>query len=140
MIPVFNRRGVLPPGIHAADWNEFIQRFGGTARRRLLLTGLKDALQALSLAGCRLVYIDGSFVSEKQEPADYDACWDVQNVNVNAFDATFLDFSAGRRAQKKKYHGEFFPAQLPEGITRKTFLEFFNGIGTINRKESFRLI
>ena len=48
------------------------------------------------------MYIDGSFVTVKLEPRDYDACWDIDGVNVEALDSVFLDFSKGRRAQKRK--------------------------------------
>jgi hypothetical protein len=37
----------------------------------------------------------------------------------------FLDFSNSRARQKARLRGEFFPAELPEGLTGKTFLEFF---------------
>ena len=40
-------------------------------------------------------------------------------------DPVLLDFSNDRAAQKAKYFGEFFPAQLPEGRSGRTFLEFF---------------
>jgi len=72
------------------------------------------ALATLNRAGCSTVYIDGSFVTVKLEPGDYDACWDIDGVNVEALDAVFLDFSKGRMAQKRKYFGEFFPAQMPD--------------------------
>ena len=67
------------------------------------------------------MYIDSGFVTVKREPGDYDACWDIEGVNVEALDPVFLDFSKGRTAQKRKYFGEFFPAQMPEG-ERKSFL------------------
>ena len=37
----------------------------------------------------------------------------------------FLDFSKGSSAQKRKYFGEFFPAQMHEGARGRVFLEFF---------------
>jgi hypothetical protein len=37
----------------------------------------------------------------------------------------FLDFSNSRARQKALFQGEFFPAELPERLTGKTFLEFF---------------
>jgi hypothetical protein len=46
-------------------------------------------------------------------------------VDVEALDEVFLDFSKGRIAQKRKYFGEFFPAQMPEGASGRVFLEFF---------------
>jgi hypothetical protein len=38
------------------------------------------------------VYIDGGFVTVKREPSDYDACWDIDGVNVEALDWGFLIF------------------------------------------------
>jgi hypothetical protein len=125
MLPEFNRDGRLPAGIHWATWQEIQSRFGFSSRRRQLLGGLRLALGELNRAGCSKVYIDGSFVTVKREPGDYDACWDIDGVNVEALDSVFLDFSEGRIAQKRKYFGEFFPAQMPEGASGRLFLEFF---------------
>ena len=44
--------------------------------------------------------------------------------NPDVLDPVFLDFSHARAAQKVRFLGEFFPADLPEGLTGKTFLEF----------------
>ena len=74
-----------------------------------MLSGLRLALAALNRAGCRRVYLDGSFVTVKREPGDYDACWDIEGVDVEVLDSVFLDFPEGRAAQKRKYLGEFFP-------------------------------
>jgi hypothetical protein len=125
MLPEFNRDGRLPAGIHWAPWQEIQSRFGFSSRRQQLLRGLRLALAALNRAGCSRVYIDGSFVTIKRDPGDYDACWDIDGVKVEALDSVFLDFSKGRTAQKRKYLGEFFPAQTPEGASGRVFLEFF---------------
>lgn len=126
MIPDFDKNGNLIPGIHLALWDDFVKRFGtSTERRRKLITGLEDALKALKNAGCKKVFIDGSFVTTKPEPGDYDACWDLTDVNPVLLDPVFLIFDNGRAAQKVKYFGEFFPGDVPEGVTGKTFLEFF---------------
>lgn len=125
MIPEFGSDGNLPPGVHPTTWSEVNSRFGGTTHRRTLLRGLRRALQALRRAGCRRVFLDGSFVTSKPVPNDFDACWDVQGVNPAFLDPTLLDFSAGRAAQKAKYLGELFPAQSPEGSSGSPFIEFF---------------
>lgn len=70
MIPPFDERGNLPPGIHRADWSELEARLGGTPWRRFLLGGLREALTCLQEAGCRTAYVNGSFVSAKVAPAD----------------------------------------------------------------------
>ena len=125
MVPAFNAEGRLPPGVHWAKWTEIELRFGFSPRRRRLLDGLRRAMKALKVAGCSRVYLDGSFVTAKIEPADYDACWDIDGVDVTKLKPVFLDFAAGRKAQKRAYFGEFFPAQMPEGMTGRLFLDFF---------------
>jgi hypothetical protein len=69
--------------------------------------------------------LDGSFVTTKERPGDFDACWDIRFVDDAVLDPTFLDFSQGRAAQKRRFLGEFFPAQLPEGATRARLCRVF---------------
>jgi len=82
VIATFNEDGFLPPGIHWTDWPEFVQRFGLTTHRNKLIQGLVESSQKLASAGCRAIYIDGSFVTSKEHPGDFDACWDLNNVDV----------------------------------------------------------
>jgi hypothetical protein len=82
MIPEFDINGNLPPGIHQVTWEEFTKRFGITRHRCKLLGGLKRALDSLKAAGCQTVYVDGSFITEKKVPGDFDACWDINGVNL----------------------------------------------------------
>lgn len=125
MIPEFNADGLLPRGVHPATLEEVLERFGGNERREQLLTGFVEALRLLRAAGCRRVYIDGSFVTPKERPNDIDACWDIDGVDADALDPVFFDFADGRAAQKARFGAEFFPAQVPEGLTGRAFLEFF---------------
>ena len=125
MLPPFTKHGWLPKGIHRTSWPVFVERFGTTSRRRKLLAGLKAAMQSLRAAGCKTVYIDGSFVTIKRNPGDFDGCWDIASVEPELLDPVLLTFDAGRAAQKAKYLGELFPAQMSEGATGQTFLEFF---------------
>ncbi len=125
MIPEWATNGDLPPDLHFATWNQIEERLAFNPRRERLLAGGKEACELLRKAGCRLVYLDGSFVTTKEHPGDFDACWDNQNVDENALDAVFWDFTRGRAAQKRRFLGEFFPAQLPEGATGRAFVEFF---------------
>jgi hypothetical protein len=125
VLPRFDAQGNLPSGVHWVGWKEFARRFGATAHRRRLLAGLRAGLDSLRAANWRTVYVDGSFVTAKEHPNDYDACWEVADVDPALLDPVFLEFSDGRAAQKAKYLGEFFPAQLPEGVSGKAFLDFF---------------
>jgi hypothetical protein len=125
MIPPFDKSGSLPPGIHKADWNELETRFSNSARRVELLAGLRLALRALRDAGCGTAYIDGSFVTAKEEPGDFDACWDAVGVDASLLDPVLLDFSEGRRGQKERFGGELFPSIASAEPAGTRFLDFF---------------
>lgn len=125
MVPNFTNGGLLPPGIHWATWEEIANRFGNTKRRAELLAGLREALENLRDAGCRTVYVNGSFVTNKESPGDFDACWDEHGVDPDALDPVLLTFDRGREAQKAKYLGELFPATSPAIESGVSFLEFF---------------
>jgi hypothetical protein len=102
------------------------QRFGTNAHRLYLVSGLQAGIAALAVAGCTTLYLDGSFVTAKDLPGDYDACWEVAGVSVAALDPVLIDFDNGRAAQKAKYYGEYFPAHSPAAFAPlRTFLEFF---------------
>ncbi|HMP06723.1 MAG TPA: hypothetical protein PJ982_10265, partial [Lacipirellulaceae bacterium] len=90
------------------------------------LIGLIAAARALQSAGCSTLYLDGSFVTRKDEPSDYDGCWDAAGVDVQKLDPVLLDFGPGRLAQKVKYRGELFVAHfIAERGTGKHYMEFF---------------
>lgn len=99
--------------------------FGSTPARQRLVDGLLRALQALRTAGCRRAYIDGSFVTAKDVPGDFDACWEPAGVDVSLLDPVLLDFANGRAAQKAKYNGELFITTAPASGAGSTFLDFF---------------
>ena len=89
------------------------------------MTGLRSALDNLKGAGCRTVYINGSFVTSKGLPNDYDACWEEAGVDPEALDPVLLTFDPGRATQKAKYLGELFPASIIADTGGLSFLEFF---------------
>jgi hypothetical protein len=116
---------VLPIGIHNSDWSEISIRFGVTPRRVQLLGGMKIALDHLFGLGCPQIWLDGSFVTGKPDPGDYEIVWDPRYVDPIPLDPVFLDFSAGTIPQKIKYLGEFFPSTYIEASSGKPFLEYF---------------
>ena len=121
----FEEGGNLEPGIHRAGWDEFCARFGTNAHRRGLLGGLRRALAGLRAAGCKRVYVDGSFVTAKPRPNDYDAIWDDDGVGMDMLDETLLILGNGRMAQKKKYLGELFPLTDFETGAPSEIMEIF---------------
>ncbi len=133
MLPPLDN-GVLPPGVHWCEWPELVKRFGTSVHRLNLLSGLKAALYELARAGCCAVYIDGSFVTDKPFPGDYDLCWDMDHVDLATLDPVFSDLKPPRAAQKVKYLGDLMP-NIRERNSGMPFLEFFqNDVNTGGKK------
>ena len=113
MIPPFQPDGNLPPGIHTATWEEVVHRFGGNPRRQRLLAGLAIAVANLQDAGCRRIYLNGSFVTSKPFPDDFDAVWESEGVDFTRVAPLLLDrrdlLNHARRQQKRVYGGELIP-------------------------------
>jgi hypothetical protein len=127
MIPEFDENGNLPPGVHWAEWEEFKERFGTTLLRSRMIDGLQIAMEQLKAAGCRTIYINGSFITSKRDPQDFDACWDREEVDMNYLKthAPRLKNYADRAAQKAFYRGEIFPSDQPVGSYDITSYELF---------------
>jgi hypothetical protein len=90
-------------------------KFATNDHRRWLFDGLVAVAEALRKAGCRSMYIGGSFVTGKATPGDFDGCWDPTNVQRALLDGVFLDFENERAAQKWTYRGEMFISTTPSG-------------------------
>lgn len=133
MVPAFDDLCRLPLGEHMATWEEIVERFGWNPHRRRLLDGLADGLEALASAGCRQVWLNGSFVTSKDEPADFDACWDIEGVDLDRLDPVLMDLSVGRLAQKARFGGEFFPNVVEAG-SGLAFADFFQNDRDTGRK------
>jgi hypothetical protein len=123
--------GYLPPGVHLAGWPDIAACFGVNSHRKRLLVGLEQALRNFVGAGCRSVLLDGSFVSVKTLPQDYDAAWEPLGVDPGLLDPVLLGFTRKRAAMKLKYGGEFFPATgiaAPGVLYRDFFQKDRNGV------------
>jgi len=131
MVPALDPlTGYLPPGVHIAGWGELVP-FAGNTHRKHLVSGLALALRNFAGAGCRTVLLNGSFISTKVLPQDYDAAWEPKGVEPHLLDPVLLDFSNRRAAMKLKYGGEFFPASLfaaPGVLYRDFFQRDRNGV------------
>ena len=117
--------GYLPPGVYRVTWPDVVQLCGKNSHREKLLKGLKAALLNLRGAGCAEVLLDGSFVSSKALPNDYDGAWEMAGVDPNLLDQVLLTFGNKREAMKRKYGGELFPAsaQAAAGVLYRDFFQ-----------------
>lgn len=135
MIPPFDpATSYLPPGIYQATWDEMGARYGYNPQRLRLLTGLKAALDALRFAGCQRAYIDGSFVTGKEIPGDFDGCWDTSGVDVLRLDPVLLVFANRRAAQRARFGGELFPADAPADVIGTYYVDYFQNDADGKRK------
>ena len=128
MIPTHNHLGYLPPGIHVASWQEVRERFATNPVRLQLADGLSNALKELAKAGCVMVYIDGSFVTSKPYPGDFDIAWEQHGVDETSLGWRLITpegFACERKAQKEHYGGEIFPADAIADHLGRTYKEFF---------------
>jgi len=104
-LPPFDDLGNLPSGIYQVSWTDFQERFANNSHRQQVLVGLKQALRELAIAGCHTVYIGGSFVTSKEQPNDFDGCFDPMTVDLYSLDPVF-DSAA---AQQDRFGGDLKP-------------------------------
>ena len=125
----FQENGNLPRGIYLMTIEEFEKEFGYTPHRKKLIDGLKTGMKDLQECGCSMIFIDGSFVTKKNTPGDFDACWNTEGVDLNKLKEKheiLLDFTYERKRQKEKYCGEFFPAHFAAQLDPyTTYYHFF---------------
>jgi hypothetical protein len=141
-VMVFLDNGCLHPGIHEMTWDEFCANFNFSPKRKWLLEGLEEAIIDLKRCGCSVIYIDGSFVTNKLEPGDFDACWGCevdQNIivqNMNNLAPVLLQLSPPRTFQKYKYRGEILPSLAyadSKGLI--TYINFFQQVKNSKEKK-----
>ena len=126
-IPDFDENGNLPPGVYEVSLQDIRIRFTWSDRRKKLFAGLKQAIDNLTKANVKKVYIDGSFVTSKDEPNDIDGCWQYEkNVDADNLDPVFLDMHPPREAMREKYGVDFLiSGVLISDSAGNTIEEFF---------------
>ena len=97
-------------GIHPATLAEIKNRFANSERRMQLFVAMEKVVLMLRSAQCSEIFLDGSYVSTKPEPGDYDLCWDPTGVVPTKELKRFLQ---EKRDRKKIHLGDIFP-RLPE--------------------------
>lgn len=124
MIPTHLTDGRLPEGVHAASWIEVAETLSFSSRRRAMLVALYVALGHLKQAGCKRVWLGGSFVRTKANPMDIDVVWDIDGVDPDLLHPAFLTPDA-REWTKAVFASEFFPSHIVEGASNLPMVEFF---------------
>ena len=116
---------VLPIGVHEASLTQVEEFYAYNDRRKRLFNGFLKGSIDLVAAGCKCVYLDGSFVTSKDQPGDFDACWDPDGVDPSILVHELQFFAPPRLRQKAIYGGEFLPSKFVYGVRTYDFVDFF---------------
>lgn len=104
--------------MHALRWHPEAQ---------VLARGPLRAVTNLRDAGAVNLWLDGSFVTDKRNPNDFDGVWDPSRIDLRRVDSVLVDLAdlrCGRLKQKAKYHGELLVSAI-ESRTGLPFEQFF---------------
>lgn len=111
-LPDFRADGWLPEGHHSTTWEEVSSRFAGefgSRREQLLMLLLewRDFVQAKGMGG--LLILNGSFISHKEEPGDFDCLFIYNTVTAKIIeeDEEALELLSYDRCKAKGY-GDIF--------------------------------
>ncbi len=110
VIPNFDENGNLPPGIHDATIEEVQQRYSYNKKRVTLFTALLEVVEILRGCACPEIHLDGSFITAKEQPGDYDLCYESTGITPTQ---EFYEFLKNRETRKERYMGDIF-ARMPQ--------------------------
>jgi len=116
-LPPFRDDGWLPEGHHRTTLEELTVRFGdqmGSRRAVVLLSLLqwRDEARAAGLAG--LVILDGSFISRKEAPGDFDLVflYDEASEQLLKSDSNARALTDMQACHKAGFRGDIFALPL----------------------------
>jgi hypothetical protein len=131
--PSTNSQGAYPKESTRPNGRSWWSAWAGTVGVVNCSTGSKPPSRRLPrLAAAECGSTEASWAS-REEPGDFDACWENDGVDLDALDPVILDLSAGRAAQKSRYGGELFP-NIIEAEPGLVFAEFFQNERDTGRK------
>ena len=129
MIPEFLENGYLPEGIYDASIEEVAERFVFSGKRRQLLNGLMELIAVCISSKINIIYLDGSFISKKLRPVDYDACYDTDHPDRLSIlkDVNSTALESDSEIQKQSFGGEihYANANMAHIKGSPTILEWF---------------
>ena len=122
MIPAFDDRGYLPPGVHAASLDEIEARFGRQSEvRQGEMESLRWLVALAKKADAQRLIINGSFVTEDLEPNDVDCVL-----------LTGVDFPRDRAAESEIRSG--LPFLQIDLVRQKAFDFMVNNVFATDRE------
>jgi hypothetical protein len=135
----FRKNGCLAEGIHEMSWDEVSKTFDFSLKRKELLAKLREVVVLLKAYGCTCLYLDGSIITDKLSPGDWDACYDAPIGLLNELrkqdPILFSNNAENKKKRKEKYGGDLFFAGLSVNPERMSFIEFFQQIRDSDEKK-----
>ena len=104
-------------------------------------------IESLRRAGCRTVYIDGSFATSKEIPNDFDACWEEAGVEPELLGPVLLRFDVGSAEQEARYLGKpDYPGagplsrsrafvRVPQAHLQESLQPVYRGTSSLNKDQ-----
>jgi hypothetical protein len=129
MIPPFDEAGDLPPGLHAATWEEFRDRFCRflrSDRRPRLCQQLERLVEDARASGIvTKVFVGGSMVRATVEPNDFDCIVVLRSETQYDFLRPDQLIVADASLARSRYAGDIFIAR-EEQRPLSMFIDFFS--------------
>lgn len=101
---------IFKPGIYEYTLEKLERDFATNKTRKDLFEDIKRLAKELKHAGCEILYIDGSFITRKEKPGDYDACWEpFVKKNMPANTLLLEDSTFANTWRKERFSGDIFP-------------------------------
>jgi hypothetical protein len=128
MLPEFTEDGLLPPGIHRATLEEFIERFAvfsRSDRRFQIIKQIETLIAEAKRSGIvRGVLMAGSYVTSKAEPNDFDCILVLDQSVLGTTLAPFQYNLVSRKMARRMYGGDVTPA-IEGSAALEQYVEFF---------------
>lgn len=100
---------LIPKGVHIKTFADIERMFTGNEKRKELFKDFMRWAREMKEAGCETVYLDGSFITKKVNPGDFDACWEVFTPVKSPTESLLLSPSReGIEWRKKQFKGDIF--------------------------------
>jgi hypothetical protein len=146
-VPDFTPQGLLPAGVHQWSMAEAAAALCTSDHRTNIWTGLEGfVVWAKALAGPTVLYVDGSYVTDKAVPNDVDVVVDISGCDAQGQAQWARAWGSSHQHVKTTYHVDFYPVVLGQGNDFVAFFQYVRaeealrrGIGLDVRKGILRV-
>ena len=134
-IPALNQNGLLPRGVHDCTLAEMSNFFAANAHRRQLFQNLVICLEReIRPLFLHPIFVDGSFVTDKDEPEDIDIVLDLKETSDEQKLRGLMFMKEKQRRFLHEYHLHFWiNFDTPESSDISVFFQYI-GIKTARTK------